>query len=163
MSSAISALITAITCPPRRDANVCGAPGGTEHEPAGSNRRPHTVDDNLQVTLDTDERFLPGVVDVHGRLIAVVRIEVPVLDHEVGWHAPIPQRKGPATPYTVRDIVEVAGFEPACSGDRLGLLRAQPVISSRPSASTGGGPRGQSGCDVPHQPPDGTGGVSLLR
>ena len=59
--------------------------------------------------------------------------------------------------------VEVAGVEPAWPGDRLGLLRAQPMIRSRPSASIGRGPRGQSGCGVRRRPPDGTGGVSLLR
>ena len=64
---------------------------------------------------------------------------------------------------TTENIVEVAGFEPASPGDRLGLLRAQPMHRSHPSVSIGRGPRGQSGCVVPRRPPDRTGGVSLLR
>jgi len=59
--------------------------------------------------------------------------------------------------------VEVAGIEPASSGDRLGLLRAQPAYGSRLGVSTGGGPLGQPGCDVPPRPPDRTSAVSLLH
>ena len=59
--------------------------------------------------------------------------------------------------------VEVKGFEPLSPGDRLGLLRAQPMIGSRPLASIGRGPRDQTGCGVPRRPPVRTGGVSLLR
>jgi hypothetical protein len=57
------------------------------------------------------------------------------------------------------DLLEVAGFEPASQGDRLGLLRAQPVERSRLGAPTGGGPLGQPGCDVPRRPPGGTSSV----
>ena len=60
-------------------------------------------------------------------------------------------------------IVEVKGFEPLSPGDRLGLLRAEPMHRSHPSVSIGRGPRGQSGCVVPRRPPNRTGGVSLLR
>ena len=58
--------------------------------------------------------------------------------------------------------VEVRGFEPLCSGDHLGLLRAQPAYGSRLGVSTGGRPLGQPGCDVPRRPPGGTLAVSLL-
>ena len=57
---------------------------------------------------------------------------------------------------------EVAGFEPACSGDHLGLLRAQPAYGSHLGVSTGGRPLGQPGCDVPRWPPGGALAVSLL-
>lgn len=68
-------------------------------------------------------------------------------------------------PYTcaASTLVEVKGIEPLCPGDRLGLLRAEPMHRSRPSVSIGRGPRGQSGCVVPRRPPNRTGGVSLLR
>ena len=59
-------------------------------------------------------------------------------------------------------LVEVAGFEPACSGDHLGLLRAQPAYGSHVGVSTGGRPLGQPGCDVPRWPPGGALAVSLL-
>ena len=59
-------------------------------------------------------------------------------------------------------FVEVAGFEPASSGDRLRLLRAEPVGRSRLRAPTGGGPISQPGLDFPQRPPDGTIVVSLL-
>ena len=57
-------------------------------------------------------------------------------------------------------MVEVRGFEPLSQGDRLGLLRAQPVVRSRLGPPTGGGILGQPGCDVPPRPPDGTSSVS---
>lgn len=60
-------------------------------------------------------------------------------------------------------MVEVAGFEPASPGDRLGLLRAQPTGRSHLGAPVGGGPLGQPGCDVPLRPPGGTDAVSLLH
>ena len=59
-------------------------------------------------------------------------------------------------------LLEVAGFEPACSGDHLGLLRAQPAYGSHLGVSTGGRPLGQPGCDVPRWPPGGALAVSLL-
>src|SRR2546427_5004960 len=59
-------------------------------------------------------------------------------------------------------LLEVRGFEPLCSGDHLGLLRAQPAYGSHLGVSTGGRPLGQPGCDVPRWPPGGTLAVSLL-
>lgn len=59
-------------------------------------------------------------------------------------------------------MVEVGGVEPPSSGDRSGLLRAEPAERSRLEAPTGGGPLGQPGCDVRPRPPGGTVTVSLL-
>jgi hypothetical protein len=59
-------------------------------------------------------------------------------------------------------MVEVAGFEPASPGDRLGLLRAHPAGRSRLGAPTGRGPLGQPRCDVRRRPPGETVVVSLL-
>ena len=59
-------------------------------------------------------------------------------------------------------LLEVRGFEPLSSGDRMGLLRAQPTERSRLEAPVGGGPLGQPGKGVPHRPPGGTAEVSLL-
>src|SRR5581483_10016489 len=59
-------------------------------------------------------------------------------------------------------MVEVGGVEPPSPGDRSGLLRAQPAVSSRLGAPTGGVPFGQPGSGVRRRPPDGPVSVSLI-
>ena len=58
--------------------------------------------------------------------------------------------------------VEVGGVEPPSPGDRSGLLRAQPVVTSCLEAPTGRGPLGQPGFCFRRRPPGGTTSVSLL-
>src|SRR5437016_3736472 len=67
-----------------------------------------------------------------------------------------------AAHFRAATLLEVRGFEPLCSGDHLGLLRAQPAYGSHLGVSTGGRPLGQPGCDVPRWSPGGTLAVSLL-
>ena len=133
-------------------------------------------EDALQLVVNGEPAGVAARTGHEDHVVAIAHVDAaaahralhPIASSGVGWERgtveilrtrpKVPVHTGP----WVVVLVEVAGFEPACSGDRLGLLRAQPTIRSRPSVSVGGGPRGQPGCDVPRRPPDGTGGVSLL-
>ena len=78
----------------------------------------------------------PAVMDMERRPIPVARVQMPVSDHtSPPW----------CNPLMPCDAGGGGGFEPACSGDHLGLLRAQPAYGSHLGVSTGGRPLGQPG------------------
>ena len=79
-------------------------------------------------------------------------------------HDPQPPGNYEARAYRVGpSFVEVAGVEPASPGDRLGLLRAEPMTDLTPRCPSAEDLGASPDALSPAGLPNGTGGVSLLR